>query len=234
MPLEQVLMRNLHHKAHRSGWLRAAVLGANDGLVSISALMVGVAAAGTTQSAVVTAGVAGIAAGAMSMAAGEYVSVSSQTDIEAADRQMEIEHLAADPEGELEELTEIYVERGLSPELASQVAKALTEHDALGTHLREELGHHEFSKANPLQAAVASALAFLAGGVVPFLGVIAPDETRVAAMVGVSVVGLFVAGILSARAAGCGLLRPTARVVIGGSLAMAITFGVGSLFGVSA
>lgn len=237
MTPSDVVQRNLHHKAHRAGWLRAAVLGANDGLVSISSLMVGFAAAeaaGGTDGggkSVLLAGLAGLAAGALSMAAGEYVSVSSQTDIEVADRKMEMEHLAADPEGELEELAEIYEERGLTPELAKQVAVALTEHDALGAHLREELGHHEVSKARPLQAAMASAAAFIAGGIIPFFGLFFSNGMRGPAITVISVVGLWVAGYLSARAAGCGILRPTLRVVLGGSLAMAVTYLVGTLFG---
>ena len=183
---------------------------------------------------IMAAGIAGVAAGAMSMAAGEYVSVKSQSDIEDADRKMEIEHLAADPEGELEELTEIYEGRGLSPELARQVAVALTEHDAVGAHLREELGHHETSRARPVQAAVASAASFVVGSLVPFIGMFASDAIRVQAVVAVSVLGLVVAGIAAALAAGCGVLRPTVRVVSGGSLAMAVTFAVGSLFDLGA
>lgn len=237
MTPDGVIQRNLHHKAHRAGWLRAAVLGANDGLVSISSLMVGFAAAEAAGgsagagNSVLLAGAAGLAAGALSMAAGEYVSVSSQTDIETADRQMEIEHHLADPEGELEELAEIYEERGLNKDLAKQVAIALTEHDALGAHLREELGHHEASKARPMQAALTSAAAFTAGGLVPFFGLLFTGAMRGPAITAISVLGLFVAGYLSARAAGCGILRPTMRVVIGGSLAMAVTFIVGTLFG---
>jgi len=234
MPLEHVIQRNMQHKAHRAGWLRAAVLGSNDGLVSTSSLIVGVAASHAPFGTVLTAGLAGIAAGAMSMAAGEYVSVKSQSDIELADREMEIAHLAADPDGELEELVEIYRERGLQPELAQQVAEALTAHDALGTHLREELGHHSNSKARPVQAAIASASAFILGGVIPFIGMIGPDSSRVKTVVGVSMVGLVLAGLAAAKAAGCGLLRPTLRVVIGGTLAMAITYSVGMLFHVAA
>lgn len=230
----EVHKRNEHHKAHRAGWLRAAVLGANDGLVSTSALMVGVAATQASFGNIMAAGIAGVAAGAMSMAAGEYVSVKSQSDIEDADRKMEIEHLAADPEGELEELSEIYEGRGLSPELARQVAVALTEHDAVGAHLREELGHHETSRARPVQAAVASAASFVVGSLVPFIGMFASDAIRVQAVVAVSVLGLVVAGIAAALAAGCGVLRPTVRVVIGGSLAMAVTYAVGSLFDLGA
>ncbi|MSV88163.1 MAG: VIT family protein, partial [Actinobacteria bacterium] len=157
MGLEEVYQRNLHHKVHKSGWLRAAVLGANDGLVSTSSLMVGVAAA-NVGSSLVTVGLAGIAAGAMSMAVGEYISVRSQTDIEEVDRRMEIEHLKSDPEGELAELTQIYIERGLDKKLAEEVAIKMTEFDALGTHLRDELGQFEHTRARPLQASAASAI----------------------------------------------------------------------------
>lgn len=234
MGIEQTKAANMQHKAHRAGWLRAAVLGANDGLVSTSALMVGVAAAliDTRELApVITAGIAGIAAGAMSMAAGEYVSVAAQTDIEVADTKMEMAQLAQDPEGELEELTQIYMARGLSHELARETAQALTLHDALGAHLREELGHHETSKARPGQAAIASALSFICGALIPFIGILVPIEEKVISIVAVTIAGLFLTGFLSAKAAGCGLLRPTLRVVIGGSLAMGVTTVVGLIFG---
>ena len=157
MALEDVYRRNAHHKTHRAGWLRAAVLGANDGLVSTASLMIGVSAA-RADSFLITAGAAGIAAGAMSMAVGEYISVRSQNDIEESDRLLEIEHLAVDPAGELEELIEIYMNRGLSRELASEVAKAMTERDALEAHLRDELGQFPHTKARPVQASIASAL----------------------------------------------------------------------------
>ncbi len=234
MGIEQTKTANMQHKAHRAGWLRAAVLGANDGLVSTSALMVGVAAAliDTRElGPVITAGIAGIAAGAMSMAAGEYVSVAAQTDIEDADTKMEMAQLAQDPEGELEELTQIYMARGLSHELARETAQALTLHDALGAHLREELGHHETSKARPGQAAIASALSFICGALIPFIGILIPIEEKVISIVAVTIAGLFLTGFLSAKAAGCGLLRPTLRVVIGGSLAMGVTTVVGLIFG---
>lgn len=230
----EVSARNMKHKAHRAGWLRAAVLGANDGLVSTSALMVGVAAAvidSRDMSAVITAGIAGIAAGAMSMAAGEFVSVAAQTDVEEADTKMELAQLAEDPEGELEELADIYMQRGLPKELAFQTAQALTDHDALGAHLREELGHHETSKANPIQAAFASALSFIFGALIPFIGILVPVEEKVFSIVGVTIAGLFLTGFLSAKAAGCGILRPTLRVVVGGSIAMAVTSAVGLIFG---
>lgn len=234
MGIEATKAANMQHKAHRAGWLRAAVLGANDGLVSTSALMVGVASAlieTRDLAPVITAGIAGIAAGAMSMAVGEFVSVAAQTDVEVADTKMELQQLAEDPEGELEELTEIYVKRGLPYELARQTAQALTDHDALGAHLREELGHHETSKARPVQAAAASAISFILGALIPFIGILIPIEEKVFAIVGVTIGGLFLTGFLSAKAAGCGLLRPTMRVVIGGSAAMAVTSFVGLVFG---
>jgi len=157
MALEDVYARNLEHRTHRAGWLRAAVLGANDSLVSTASLMIGVAAA-QADSFLITAGLAGISAGAMSMAVGEYVSVRSQNDIEESDRLLEIQHLAIDPDGELQELKQIYVDRGLTPELAEQVAKAMHENDALTAHLRDELGQFPHTKARPIQAAIASAV----------------------------------------------------------------------------
>jgi VIT1/CCC1 family predicted Fe2+/Mn2+ transporter len=221
------------HLSHRSNWLRAAVLGANDGLVSTSSLMVGVATSGAATSAVVTAGIAGLAAGAMAMAAGEFVSVSAQADVESADRAKEKAELAADPESELEELTIIYEGRGLPRELAEQVAVALHDSDALEAHLRDELGHSEHSKARPLQAAFASAVSFVIGGLVPFLALLAPESGRLAAIVVVTILGLAVAGLLGAGAAGTTLLRPTLRVVLGGAAAMAVTALIGRLAGVA-
>jgi VIT1/CCC1 family predicted Fe2+/Mn2+ transporter len=184
MALEDVYQRNLHHRTHRAGWLRAAVLGANDGLVSTASLMIGVTAAKTgdadAQTFLITAGAAGIVAGAMSMAVGEYVSVRSQNDIEASDRLLEIEHLAIDPESELLELQQIYINRGLTPELALEVANAMHARDPLEAHLRDELGQHPHTKARPVQAAVASAAAFTSGGLIPFLGAFAPTTGKVA------------------------------------------------------
>ena len=229
MGLEEVYQRNIHHKVHKSGWLRAAVLGANDGLVSTSSLMVGVAAA-NTGSSLVTVGLAGIAAGAMSMAVGEYISVRSQTDIEDVDRKMEIAHLEADPEGELAELTQIYIERGLDKELAEKVANKMTEFDALGTHLRDELGQFEHTKARPVQASAASAISFTLGGVVPLIGAILPFKgSHTASIILITLVGLIGAGLISARSAGSPYVKTTLRVLIGGSLGMAITAGIGSL-----
>lgn len=229
MALDDVYQRNIHHRTHRAGWLRAAVLGANDGLVSTASLMIGVAAA-NADSFLITAGLAGIAAGAMSMAVGEYVSVRSQNDIEESDRQLEIEHLAIDPEGELLELTQIYMDRGLTKDLAHQVAVAMHQNDALAAHLRDELGQHPHTKARPLQAAVASALSFIAGGAVPFLGAFAPTlGAKAWSIVGFTLVGLVFTGVLSARTAGSAVLRPTIRVILGGCAGMAITAGIGQL-----
>jgi len=233
MALEEVYQRNLHHRTHRAGWLRAAVLGANDGLVSTAALMIGVAAAGKTD-LLMTVGLAGISAGAMSMAVGEYVSVRSQNDIEESDRQLEIEHLAADPEGELLELQHIYIARGLSPELALTVAQEMHRKDPLAAHLRDELGQHPHTKARPVQAAIASALSFTAGGFIPFLGAFAPTlGTKAWSIVGFTVLGLVITGILSARTAGSKVLVPTLRVIIGGCLGMLITAGIGKIAHIS-
>ena len=235
MGLEDVYIRNLEHKAHRAGWLRAAVLGVNDGLVSTASLMVGVVAASASfdnaKSIIISTGAAGIAAGALSMAVGEYISVSSQTDIEESDRLLEIEHLALDPEGELEELVAIYRERGLDEPLARAVATQLTEKDALNAHLRDELGHHPHSKARPVQASIASALSFAIGGFIPFLAAFAPTiGTISASIVGFTIVGLIVAGAIGAKTAGSKLLIPTLRVLIGGCIGMAVTAGIGQLF----
>ncbi len=234
MALEDVYQRNLHHRTHRAGWLRAAVLGANDGLVSTASLMIGVAAARTEQSFLVTAGAAGIAAGAMSMAVGEYVSVRSQNDIEESDRLLEIEHLAIDPEGEFEELVHIYIERGLTRELAVEVVTEMHKRDPLEAHLRDELGQFPHTKARPVQAAVASACAFTAGGLVPFAGAFAPTAGAAAwSIIGFTLVGLLATGIISAKTAGSKILIPTLRVMAGGCLGMAITAGIGQLLHVS-
>ena len=233
MALEDVYQRNLHHRTHRAGWLRAAVLGANDGLVSTASLMIGVAAAGKTDF-LLTAGLAGISAGAMSMAVGEYVSVRSQNDVEESDRLLEIEHLATDPEGELIELQHIYIERGLSPELALTVAQEMHRKHPLAAHLRDELGQHPHTKARPVQAAIASALSFTAGGFIPFLGAFAPTlGTKAWSIVGFTVLGLVITGILSARTAGSKVLVPTLRVIIGGCLGMLITAGIGKIAHIS-
>ncbi len=219
-----------HHKAGRGGWLRAAVLGANDGLVSISSTMVGVAAAGAASSTVATAGVAAIAAGAFAMAVGEYVSVSSQADIEAADEELERKHLSMHPQAELEELTQLLVHRGMSRHTAERAATELTEHDALDAHLREELGRHEHNEARPMQAALASAASFLSGGFVPFLALLAPEDVRVKMMFIVTFIGLAAAGVFSGIASGMNPVKPTTRVMIGGLLGMAATYAVGAIF----
>ena len=233
MALEDVYRRNAHHKTHRAGWLRAAVLGANDGLVSTASLMIGVAAA-KADSFLITAGLAAISAGAMSMAVGEYVSVRSQNDVEESDRLLEIQHLAIDPEGELQELKQIYIERGLAPELAEEVAKAMHDKDALAAHLRDELGQHPHTKARPMQAAVASAASFTLGGIIPFLGAFAPTlGAKAWSIVGFTLVGLLCTGILSARTAGSKVLKPTIRVMLGGCAGMAITAGIGQLAHIS-
>jgi VIT1/CCC1 family predicted Fe2+/Mn2+ transporter len=234
MALEDVYQRNLHHRTHRAGWLRAAVLGANDGLVSTASLMIGVAAARVSDSFLITAGIAGITAGAMSMAVGEYVSVRAQNDVEESDRLLEIEHLAADPEGEFLELVEIYVHRGLTRELAREVVEQMHAKDPLEAHLRDELGQFESTKARPVQAAVASALSFTMGGLVPFAGAFAPTAVSVAiSIVGFTLFGLLATGIISARSSGAAVMKPTMRVMIGGCLGMAITAGIGHFAHVS-
>ncbi len=233
MALEDVYQRNLHHRTHRAGWLRAAVLGANDGLVSTASLMIGVAAAGKNDF-LITAGLAGISAGAMSMAVGEYVSVRSQNDVEESDRLLEIEHLAADPEGELIELQHIYIARGLSPELAMTVAQEMHKKDPLAAHLRDELGQHPHTKAKPVQAAIASALSFTVGGFVPFVGAFAPTlGAKAWSIVVFTIAGLVLTGIISARTAGSKVLIPTIRVIIGGCLGMLITAAIGQIAHVS-
>ncbi|MCB9919129.1 MAG: VIT family protein [Planctomycetes bacterium] len=222
------------HRSHRIGWLRAAVLGANDGIVSTASLLIGVAASGAMQPAILTAGVAGLVAGAMSMAAGEYVSVSSQRDTEDADRVCERRELELQPERELDELTGIYVERGLDRPLARQVAEALTAHDALGAHLRDELGFVEHQAARPVQAAGASAATFAVGAALP-LAIVAlvPREMAIVAAGVASLVSLAALGALGARAGGASQLAAAVRVVFWGALAMGVTFGIGALVGTS-
>ena len=231
MSLESVYQRNLHHRAHRAGWLRAAVLGANDGLVSTASLMIGVTAANPGENSfLITAGVAAIVAGAMSMAVGEYVSVRSQNDVEESDKQMEIDHLAADPDGELMELAEIYVGRGLTQELAEEVARQMHARDPLEAHLRDELGQTPQNKARPIQAALASAASFTVGGLIPFAGAFAPTPGTIAlSIVGFALAGLLVTGILSAKTAGKAIFGPTVRVMLGGAFGMAVTVGIGRL-----
>jgi VIT1/CCC1 family predicted Fe2+/Mn2+ transporter len=220
------------HLSYRSNWLRAAVLGANDGIVSTSSLVLGVAASGASSSAILTAGIAGLVAGSLSMAAGEFVSVSSQRDSERADLRLEQRELRNDPEGELLELTSIYQARGLSPELAHQVAVALTERDALGTHARDELGLEQERRARPLQAAGASALAFSTGAVLPVIAIaLVPAALRIPVCAAVTVLALAALGAVGARLGGANLRPATVRVVGWGALAMAITAGIGALVG---
>lgn len=229
--------RSIHgeaHYVHRIGWLRAAVLGANDGLVSTASLIVGVAAAAPGPGAVLVAGVAGVTAGAMAMAAGEYVSVSSQADAEAADLAREGRELAIHPDTELRELALIYEGRGLAPALAAEVARALTERDALAAHARDELGLTETGEARPLQAAGASAASFALGGLLPLLPVLAaPAGALIPAVFLTTLAGLAVLGYLGARGGGAPPVRATLRVMLGGALAMAATASVGALFGVA-
>ncbi len=223
------------HMVHRIGWLRAAVLGANDGLVSTASRVVGVAAAGSEQSGILIAGLAGLVAGAMSMAAGEYVSVSSQTDAEQADLAREAQELLETPEAELEELTQIYCSRGLDEPLARQVARQLTERDALGAHARDELGISETVKARPLQAALVSALTFAAGAVTPLLvALLAPADQISLIVAGTTLAALAVLGGLGASAGGAGIFKGAVRVTFWGALAMAVTATVGMIFGVAA
>lgn len=220
------------HFAHRVGWLRATVLGANDGLLSVSSLMVGVSAAEVANSTLLLTGVAGIVAGAMSMAAGEYVSVSSQADSEKSDLARERRELADIPDLEQRELADIYVGRGLDEALAVQVALALTAHDALEAHSRDELGINATTIARPVQASLASAASFVAGGIVPLLAVVLAPATMVFwVLVTVTIVTLAVLGAAGARAGGAPIGPGALRVVIWGSLAMAITAAVGRLFG---
>lgn len=225
----------MHHERHlvgRVGWLRAAVLGANDGIVSTASLIVGVAAAEATRSGILVAGVAGLVAGAMSMAAGEYVSVSSQSDAEKADIEKERGELAASPEAELRELSGFYVARGLTRELADAVARQLTATDALAAHVHDELGISAITTARPIQAAFASATAFSIGAAVPLLvAVVAPVSMTIAAVTAAAVVSLALLGGIGAKAGGAAMLRPVIRVTLWGVLAMAITAGIGRLFG---
>ena len=219
------------HYVTRTGWLRAAVLGANDGLLSVASLMVGVSGASFERSQLLLTGVAGIVAGAMSMAAGEYVSVSSQADSEAADLAREKRELKAHPEHEQRELAAIYIKRGLSKAMAVDVAEALMAHDSLEAHARDELGITEHSAAKPVQAALASAASFVTGGLAPLIAVLlAPTSQTLAALVVVTIIALAVLGLAGARAGGARLLPAALRVVVWGSLAMAITFAAGKLF----
>ena len=223
------------HRSDRIGWLRAAVLGANDGIVSTASLIIGVASAGAAHETILITGVAGLVSGAMSMAAGEYVSVSSQSDTEAADIARETEELATQPEHELDELTGIYMTRGLSPELAQQVAIELTAHDALGAHARDELGIIETMNAKPVQAALASAATFAVGAALPLLVTfLVPLSDTIPYVAAASLAFLAILGGLAAKVGGASLFKGAGRVAFWGVLAMVATSAVGSLFGVVA
>jgi vacuolar iron transporter family protein len=228
-------MKPLHRENHlieRIGWLRAAVLGANDGIISTASLMVGVAAASTNSSEILVAGVASLVAGAMSMAAGEYVSVSSQADTENADLQKERRELAEDPESELAELTQIYVRRGVEPALARQVAEQMTAKDAFSAHARDELGLAEHVVARPIQAASTSAVTFALGAAIPLvISLLAPTALIAPIVSGGSLVCLAVLGALGARAGGADIWKPTIRVTFWGAIAMAATAAIGTLVG---
>jgi VIT1/CCC1 family predicted Fe2+/Mn2+ transporter len=226
-------MRHIErHRSERIGWLRATVLGANDGIVSTASLVLGVAGAGATRGGVLTAGVAGLVAGAMSMAAGEYVSVGSQADTEKADLARERRELATQDESERAELAGIYVARGLEPGLARQVADQLMAHDALGAHARDELGITDLQRARPVQAALASAASFAAGAAMPLAAaLLSPAGILAAIVTGSSLVVLAVLGAVAARAGGAPVRVGALRVTVWGALAMAITYGVGTLFG---
>lgn len=223
------------HRAGRGGWLRAAVLGANDGIVSTAALVLGVAAANPPPGAVLTAGLAGLVGGSLSMAAGEYVSVSSQRDVERADLSRERAELADTPEHELDELTGLYEAKGLPRELARQVAVALTAHDALGAHAREELNIDPDALARPIQAAVFSAVSFAVGALLPLVAVLAtPEAAREAVTMGTVLIALGGLGAWSAKLGGAPVWPAVGRVVVGGGLAMGITMAIGAWFGVAA
>lgn len=221
------------HNIHKVGWLRAAVLGANDGIISTASLMMGIASAQAAGSTVLLTGLAGLVAGALSMAAGEYVSVRSQADTEQADIARERAELAAHPESELHELTEIYVTRGLDRELARQVAVQMTAHDALAAHARDELGIVEAMQARPLQAAVASAVTFALGALIPLVTALIAREHLIVALALVALVSLASLGALAARAGGASLVKGALRVCSWGAIAMAVTGAVGYCFGIS-
>ena len=226
------MVHSERHSAHRIGLLRAMVLGANDGIISTACLILGVAAANADRPAILTAGIAGLVAGAVSMALGEYVSVSSQRDAEQSDIAKEKWELETMPEHELDELTAIYANKGLPQALAREVAVELTKKDALATHLAEELGITELTLANPIQAAVGSAGAFTVGAAIPLItAAVATESTRIMATILVVAIGLAGLGFAGARFGGASATKPTVRVIVGGLAAMAITIGVGALFG---
>lgn len=231
-------MRSTHienHQVHRIGWLRAAVLGANDGLISTASLIVGVAVASTSASQIILAGAAGMVAGAMSMATGEYVSVSSQLDTENADVARERRELKVDPDSELVELANLYKKRGLTDELALVVARQLTKYDALGSHVRDELGITDTANAKPLQAALTSALTFAVGAALPLLvAIFSPAPIAFLTVSFSTLIFLGVLGAVGAKAGGASVVKPTFRIMFWGALALLITAGIGKLFGVVA
>lgn len=223
-----------NHYIHRSNWLRAAVLGANDGIISVSSLAIGVAAASSDSDAIILATFAGVVAGALSMAAGEYVSVSSQTDIEKADIAREAKELEEEPEEELKALAYIYEQRGLKKETALQVAKELTENDALAAHVRDELGITEISQANPIQAALASGASFLAGGALPLLVTFIAQPAHIEYWIyGSTILALMLLGAFSAKTGGAIVSKAVVRVTVWGTIAMGLSAAVGYLFGVT-
>ncbi|MCG5225261.1 VIT1/CCC1 transporter family protein [Acinetobacter pittii] len=223
-----------HHFIHRSGWLRAAVLGANDGIISVTSLIMGMAASGATAHTLLITCIAGLISGATSMAAGEYISVKSQEDIEKADLKFEAQELKKHPQRELDELTQIYVARGLEPNLARQVATQLTNHDALGAHARDEIGIHENTAANPIQAALASAGSFSFGALFPMLAILLSPEVWIEKTVLIfGIISLAFLGALSSHFAGTSKLKGSLRITLWGILAMAFSSWIGSLFHVS-
>lgn len=223
-----------NHYIHRSNWLRAAVLGANDGIISVSSLAIGIATASTTRDPILLATIASLVAGALSMAAGEYVSVSSQTDIEKADIKREAKELKEMPEMELKMLAQIYEQRGLKKETAMLVAKELTEHDPLAAHVRDELGITDINQANPIQAALASGGAFTAGGILPLLVVLfAPIENMEYYLYGFTIISLVILGAVSAKTGGSSISKAIVRIVIWGTIAMGLSALVGYMFGVN-
>jgi VIT1/CCC1 family predicted Fe2+/Mn2+ transporter len=227
-------MKDEKHYVMRSGWLRASILGANDGILSTASIVIGVAAASSTREPILLAGVAGLVAGALSMAAGEYVSVSSQADLEKADLDREIKELEETPEEELIELAKIYEERGLSPELSLEVATQLTDHNALEAHARDELGINEINTARPLQAALASGLAFVFGGIFPVLATLfVPLSQMVLLQYVLALTFLVVLGTVAAKAGGSSIQKAILRVVFWGTAAMGVTAYIGHLFGVN-
>ncbi|WP_336963268.1 VIT family protein [Acinetobacter pittii] len=223
-----------HHFIHRSGWLRAAVLGANDGIISVTSLIMGMAASGATAHTLLITCIAGLISGATSMAAGEYISVKSQEDIEKADLKFEAQELKKHPQRELDELTQIYISRGLEPDLARQVATQLTNHDALGAHARDEIGIHENTAANPIQAALASAGSFSFGALFPMLAILLSPEVWIEKTVLIfGIISLAFLGALSSHFAGTSKLKGSLRITLWGILAMAFSSWIGSLFHVS-